>query len=113
VLLLFNGDAAGNVTVLYPHDATETQRITAGKETFVPGTGPYELIQVEEPFGTDLLFAFGFDTMPSWLAEVMTIKKAPPGAGSLLALERRLREHAGGYAFATLEQRAVRRQALP
>lgn len=107
-LLLLNVNAAGNVSVLYPHSADERAPLLARQPRYIPGEADHKHVLVTPPLGMDLQFAFAFDAPPPGLDQLTGLVNAPPTSESLRRLEQALQTMKGRFTFASSETRALK-----
>ena len=67
-LMLLDIDSQGNLTVLYPTNASERQLVSSGAPRAIPGKDPKDRILVVPPFGTDQVAVLAFERAPEFFS---------------------------------------------
>lgn len=106
VLLILNVNAKGDVSVLFPFNASELAPLRGGKGHQLAG------FVVEPPEGADVQLWFAFDSMPIELERLMKLTNLPPGDARLREIEKMISANKGKFTFARTEFRTYEKAAL-
>jgi hypothetical protein len=68
--MLLDLDSQGDLTVLYPTNASERQVVPSGAARAIPGADPKDHIVVTAPFGTDQVTVLGFEKQPGFFVDL-------------------------------------------
>jgi len=69
-VMLLDLDSQGDLTVLYPTNASERQVVPSGAARAIPGADPKDHIVVTAPFGTDQVTVLGFEKQPGFFVDL-------------------------------------------
>lgn len=105
-LVVFNLDANGKWTTLYPGAKSEQAALVASKAHFIPGESPAQMIDVTPPEGMDSVFAFAFDEPPAGLDAITGLNAVDLQDPRMERFTAGLGKMAGRYTFGRAELRA-------
>jgi hypothetical protein len=69
-VMLLDLDAQGNLTVLYPTNASERQIVASDAPRAIPGADPKDHILVTAPFGSDQVAVLAFERLPPFFSDL-------------------------------------------